>query len=172
MIEKVIANTDPDYTQQPTATILVGTNDADFCRASIGCQNNYKYSLQASLGWLTVPKANKFVASTFTQTGTWTPNESVGGGTSLYTNVNGSTLSHSIQTNGGALQVSWGASDTAGGSATVSIDGTVVDTLTSGGFNGQTIATRNGTPALFSEDIPRRGWHSRCCGYNYHNQLF
>jgi hypothetical protein len=63
--------------------------------------------------------------------------------------------SPSITTFGSPILVAWGASDSGGGIATLTIDGTAVDTLTSSGFNGQTIATQNGTTrSLFLKAYP------------------
>jgi lysophospholipase L1-like esterase len=63
--------------------------------------------------------------------------------------------SPSITTFGSPILVAWGASDAGGGIATLTIDGTAVDTLTSSGFNGQTIVTQNGTTrSLFLKAYP------------------
>jgi hypothetical protein len=132
-----------------TAVLAIGTNEANTCGTTAGCQSNYQYGLQAFLGWYGVADSNKVYGSQCGTNAGWTtdaatipqlPN------VFEYSNVANATTSCTVTT-GSHLQWSWMANDSAvaGACGTLKVDGAVVDTQCSKGFNGQSVTTPNGT---------------------------
>jgi hypothetical protein len=137
-------------------TMMIGTNDASTCTAGAGslipgCENNYAHALTSAIGWAAIPAEFKVIPQTAvanggcTQTGTWT-NVSVGNDLALQSTVPGSSLTCNSPSSGdAAVYVNWLATDGLTANATLKIDGVQVDTLNAFGYNGQAIATQNGT---------------------------
>lgn len=146
MTKHLFTNVNPQYTNQPTITALLGTNDMNLFAGGTGAMQNFKAQVAAFLQWVTVPQGNRVNTSTCTQTsGTWTTNTlgNVSGVTSAHA---GDVLTCSITTYGGPIYIGWRVVDNdAGGTATVKIDGTQVDTLASTGYSGQSINSAHST---------------------------
>jgi hypothetical protein len=140
-----------------------GTNEVLFCNNaystgggsdSAGCLANYTAANLAAATWLTIPPivpngANPYITKitgqSCTPTGTWANSTtSQVASVALASSTQGSSLTCSISTTGGPIYISWEAADSSAGTMSVSIDGAPQGTLNAFGFNGQTIATRNG----------------------------
>jgi hypothetical protein len=153
---QVYPNTNPTRYNNVPSTLMIGTNDASTCTAGAGslipgCEQNYSHTLLSAAAWLTIPLEFKIepqtgvAAGNCATTGTWT-STSYGNDQALSSTVPGSTLSCTSLTQGdAAVYANWFASDALTATATFSIDGQQLDTWNAFGFNGQAIATQNGT---------------------------
>lgn len=151
----VYPNAEPAVGASQLYTVLIGTNDAHFCGGSGGCLENWSQALAASLAWLALPQTDKVLGSAMTAvTGSWTAD--MGFGTA--TTDTGATLSFSVQQTvaGRMLYVAYrvfDATELAGGSAVVKVDGVPVMTLSAASV--QPIATQNGTTdTVFLASVP------------------
>lgn len=138
------------YTRQSPSLIVAGTNDANFCGLTDGCENNFKAAMAAAIQWRGIPTSQMITAASMTKTGTWTTDTTVLGGTvAAYSNTANATASATITTYGQPIMIGYMASATAGGAFTVQIDGgTACTSVTSGGFNGQSPTTNLGTTVV------------------------
>lgn len=159
----VYPNAEPVVGANQLYTVLIGTNDAHFCGASGGCLANWSQSLAASLAWLALPEADKVLGSAMTAvSGAWAPDMQFGEATT----GGGGVLSFNVQQAmaGRMLYVAYrvfDATERAGGSAVVSVDGVPAMTLSAASV--QPIATQNGTTdTVFLASVPlgAAGQHS------------
>ena len=151
----VYPNAEPVVGANQLYTVLIGTNDAHFCGASAGCVANWTQSLAASLAWLALPATDKVPGSAMTAvTGTWSTDMQFGEATT----GGGGVLSFNVQqaVAGRMLYVAYrvfDATEVAGGSAVVSVDGVPAMTLSAASV--QPIATQNGTTdTVFLASVP------------------
>jgi hypothetical protein len=131
---------------KPTV-LFIGTNDANHCGATTGCENNYQYALQAAVGWAGVPDGNKIYAQTCPGTG-WTADTTLITGVKtlpLYSNTASAISTCSAVTTGTTIQWAWVANTTALACGSLYMDGVSIDTECSYGFNSTSVATQNGT---------------------------
>jgi hypothetical protein len=146
------------------STFMIGTNDANACGPSVGCENNFFHTLLSGAAWAVIPFEFKIqpqlgiASGNCTTTGTWT-NTSYGNDLAISSTVPGSTLTCTSLTLGDpAVYANWFAADNLTSTATFSIDGTVVDTWDAFGFNGQTINTQHSlTQTAFGTRYPLTG---------------
>lgn len=132
-----------------TTVFLLGYNDANICLAahpgSLGCENNMYYGMLNLVAWASIPATSKVRPDSCTQVGAWS-GAAVPPTGAVLTSTPGDTLTCTISdTNAKAVYLSWFAADTWTSSASLVVDGGAPTTLNAFGFNGQTIATVNGS---------------------------
>jgi lysophospholipase L1-like esterase len=149
----------PEVGQGQLTTMLIGTNDLLQCGPVTPCVQDWQATTSASLAWLAMPQEDKVLASQMTQTaGQWTQDTAFKTGES--TTTSGSTLSFTINQTVAGRSLYLGYRVFApwlvqNGTATVSVDGVQVGTMTSLPFTGLWIATSNGTyDTVFLETVP------------------
>ena len=138
-------------------TVMIGGNDASVCGGSRGCLGNWQGALTESLAWLALPANDKITGSAVASgNGAWAPDLSFGAATKM----SGATISFPMKQSvaGRALYVAYrvfnpGAVN--GGTASLTIDGSLVAMLNATVPTGQPLNTHNGTSdALFVAAVP------------------
>jgi lysophospholipase L1-like esterase len=138
-------------------TVMIGINDAYQCGESSGCVGNWQGSLTESLAWLALPVNDKITGNLAASgNGAWSPDLSFGAGT----DVSGVTISFPMKQSvaGRALYVAYRVFNPDAmncGTASLTIDGSVVALLNAVVPTGQALNTLNGTSdALFVAAVP------------------
>jgi lysophospholipase L1-like esterase len=152
-----VPSVSPAATERQLYTVMIGTNDALFCGGSSGCLGNWQGALTESLAWLALPLNDKITGNLAASgNGAWSPDLSFGAGT----DVNGATISFPMKQSvaGRALYVAYRVFNPDAmncGTASLTIDGSVVALLNAAVPTGQALNTPNGTPdALFVATVP------------------
>jgi hypothetical protein len=144
MAVKVFENTAPGYSLAPNVTAMIGTNDANVCGYSAGCEANYTSALTAAVSAAAIPQMNKVYGQSCTTTsGTTAADNTLPGVPALKSTTNGTVMTCTTA-GGAAVDVAWRAIDSNGGTATLTIDGVSQGTLNAFGNNSVNIATQNG----------------------------
>ena len=155
---RVYFHASPTRTSVQTATLMVGTNDVWLCGSSAGCVQNYAEELSAALAWLAIPETDKiFAQQSVLRTGVWANDDTVRVGLGLSSEVAGSSVTIPVRQSvaGREVYVAWRATDGSGASATIAIDGTMVDTVYGYGNAGIPLRTQNGgTTTVFLKTYP------------------
>ena len=158
---RVYLNASPTTASVQTATYMSGTNDVWLCGPSAGCVQNYTEALGAALAWLAMPEGDKvFAQQSVERTGVWANDDTVRTGLGLASAVAGSSVTIPLRQSvaGRQVYVAWRATDSSGASATISIDGAVVDTVYGYGNDGVPLHTQNGgTTTVFLKTYPLGG---------------
>ncbi len=138
-------------------TVMIGINDASHCAGSSGCVGNWQGALTESLAWLALPVNDKITGNlAASENGAWSPDLSFGAGT----DVSGATISFPMKQSvaGRALYVAYRVFNPDAmncGTASLTIDGSVVALLNAAVPTGQALNTHNGTSdALFVAAVP------------------
>ncbi len=154
----VYANANPTVTGTQAYTAMTGTNDVWVCGTYPGCVATYTEALTASLAWLAIPASDKvFAQATTVRTGSWANDDTVRSGLGLASSVAGSSVSFAVKqvVSGRNLYLAWQATVGSMASATVSVDGTVVDTVGANGSGAAPAKTENGgTITVFLKTYP------------------
>ena len=117
--------------RNPLQTLMIGTNDANIKGVGSYETGVYKPCHQASIAWLAVPSTSKVLASTCTQTGTWTSDGNYAATLAVKSSTNASTLSCPITTNGGPIYIWYAVNDAYTGTFTYALDGGATTSLSS-----------------------------------------
>lgn len=117
--------------RNPLQTLMIGINDANIKGVGSYETGVYKPCHQASIAWLTVPSTSKVLASTCTQTGTWTSDGNYAATLAVKSSTNASTLSCPITTNGGPIYIWYAVNDAYTGTFTYALDGGATTSLSS-----------------------------------------
>ena len=137
---------------------MTGLNDVWLCGTYPGCEANYTEELTAALAWLAIPASDKVFGQAMTmRTGSWTADDTVRPGLGLASSVAGSSVTFSVQqaVAGRNLYLAWRAAVGSMASATVTVDGTVVDTVQGYGNGAEPVQTQNGArTAVFLKTCP------------------
>jgi len=144
----VYPNTTPTMGKNQVYTAMIGTNDANACGSSDGCLENWQRSAGAAIAWLTLPAKDKVLGSAITSTsGSWSADSDFPMG--LATNTANATATFTVNapSTGKILYLAYRAFDSnlsgiSTTTATVTIDGTAVGTLSSLVDTGHEIATQ------------------------------
>ncbi len=146
----VYPNLNPTRYNNVPSTLLIGTNDAATCGLTLGCENNYIHAMTSMIAWATIPLEYKIqpqlaiASGNCSTTGAWT-SVAFGNALGVQSTVPGSTITCTSLTGGDpAVYANWFAQDGLTSTATFQIDGVLVDSWNSFGFNGQVILTGNG----------------------------
>ena len=138
-------------------TVMIGINDANSCGGSSGCMGNWQGSLTESLAWLALPANDKITGNLAASgNGAWSPDLFFG----AVTYVSGATISFPVKQSvaGRELYVAYRVfnPDVMNcGTASLTIDGSVVALLNASVPTGQALNTPNGTSdALFVAAVP------------------
>ena len=154
----VYAHANPTVSSAQTYTVMTGTNDVWLCGTYPGCEANYTEELTAALAWLAIPASDKvFAQATTVRTGSWANDDTVRAGLGLASSVAGSSVTFSVQqaVAGRSLYLAWRATVGSVASATVAVDGTVVDTVEGYGNGAEPVQTQNGaTTTAFLKTYP------------------
>ncbi|WP_263419067.1 SGNH/GDSL hydrolase family protein [Terriglobus albidus] len=141
----VYPNTNSVMGKNQVYTVMIGTNDANYCGDSNGCIDNWERSAGAAIAWLALPDKDKVLGSAITNTsGSWSRDSDLPIGSST-TDANAAvTFTIDAASAGKILYLAYrvfdpGLRDTT--QATVSIDGTVAGQLNSAVDTGHLIAT-------------------------------
>jgi lysophospholipase L1-like esterase len=155
----VYAITPPAMGLNQLVTMLIGTNDMIQCGSNPLCVQDWEATTSGSLAWLTMPPQDKIQATQMNQTaGQWTQDTAFKMGEA--TTTSGSTLSFTVNqaVAGRSLYLGyrvfapWSVQN---GTATISVDGVQVGTMTSLPFTGLWIATSNGVyDTVFLDTVP------------------
>lgn len=124
-------------------TMMVGTNEA--AQKGVGTYEAvYKNCHQSELAWLAVPASYKVYAqnAACVQAGTWAVDSSIITGIAEKSTTNGSTLTCSVPTYGGAVYLWYQQKDSNGGVFTYAVDGGSAVSVNA--FTSPAIATGNG----------------------------
>jgi lysophospholipase L1-like esterase len=137
-------------------TVMIGTNDADFCGGTQGCLSNWALSLRASLAWLGLPAADKVLGKDAALGTDWVEDLGFGAATTKPNDTITFTVNQAVANR--SLFVAYRVFDAGTltpGSATLSVDGTVVDTLNTQVNTGHPILTaHNVSDTVFLETVP------------------
>lgn len=156
----VYAHANPTTASPQTFTDMTGTNDVWLCGTYPGCVENYTEELAAGLVWLALPESDKVFAQRATErTGTWENDDRVRPGLGLASAVAGSSVTIPLTQSvaGRQVYVAWQATDGSAASATVAIDGQVVDTAIGYSNPISAIRTQHGvTSTVFLKAYPLR----------------
>jgi len=154
--QQVYLTSDPGSTGSPLYTVMISTNDADFCAPSSkpGCLTNYTATLGASVAWLTLTHTDKIFdqSPAVTKVGSWESYDAPMAGVSTQVSGVGDTLQFPVTQNiaGRHLYLDWHVRINDGGSADLFIDGVQVDTLyTSGNTGANTLTNKFNTDQVF-----------------------
>ena len=154
----VYANADPTVSGTQAYTAMTGTNDVWVCGTYPGCTARYTAALSASLAWLAIPASDKVLAQAITvRSGSWSNDDTVRPGLGLASSTAGSSLTFPVKqaVAGRNLYLAWKATVGSAGSATVAVDGTVVDTVGGHGNGAEPAPTPNGgTVTVFLKTYP------------------
>ncbi len=154
----VYANANPTVSSPQAYTVMTGTNDVWLCGTYPGCQANYTQELTAALAWLAMPATDKvFAQATTARTGSWANDNTVRPGLALASSVAGSSVTFPVRqaVAGRNLYLAWQAKVGSVASATVTVDGAVVDTVQGFGNGAEPVQTQNGsTTAVFLKTYP------------------
>jgi len=146
----------PDAIGRQVYTVMIGINDASFCGGSSGCLGNWQGSLAESLAWLALPVNDKITGNVAASgNGAWSLDLSFGAATV----VSGATISFPVKQSvpGRALYVAYRVFNPSAscGTASLTIDGSVVALLNAAAPTGQALNTHNGTSeTLFVAAVP------------------
>ncbi|GAA3763647.1 SGNH/GDSL hydrolase family protein [Terriglobus aquaticus] len=136
----------PTSAANPVRTYFALHNDLHWCGNTTGCLANARSALTATFSYLTTPTGNKVPGSGFTTTGTWMTytDHSTGG---IFSTTQNSTASTTVTTTAAnqPVYVWYLGRDGDGGTATLSVDGSVVDTLYTASQTGQCFCTKVGS---------------------------
>jgi len=146
----------------PLATIIeAGVNDAN--SGGVNYEQNYQYTLQGMVAQAAIPVTNKVWANNATISGTATSFTAVPGIQGSQSTTNGTSWTFTVGY-GTKVDVAWWASDSNGGTASLSIDGgAATDTLLAYGLNSTNIVTGNGaTTTIFDKEytVPTASSHT------------
>lgn len=154
----VYANSNPTVSSTQAYTAMTGTNDVWVCGTYPGCVATYTEALSATLAWLAMPASDKVFAQAATaRTGSWANDDTVRPGLGLRSSVAGSSVTFSVRqaVAGRNLYLAWQATVGSLASATVAVDGTVVDTVGGNGHGAEPAPTPNGgTTTVFLKTYP------------------
>jgi hypothetical protein len=130
---------------EPLYAIAEGTNDAQVCGTSVGCETNFSNEYLATAAYLLLPRASMVYGqdAACTPSGTWYADNVLQAGMGEASYTASSTLTCIITTAGNPLIETWAASPGNGGTATISIDGGSATALLGYGSSGQTVQTTN-----------------------------
>ena len=154
----VYANANPTVSSTQAYTAMTGTNDVWVCGTYPGCTATYTEALSASLAWLSMPASDKVFAQAMAgRTGNWSNDDTVRPGLGLASSVAGSSVTFSVKqaVAGRNLYLAWQATVGNLATATVAVDGTVVDTV--GGYSDGAAAAQtsnSGTTTAFLKTYP------------------
>lgn len=129
-------------------------NDANHCGNTAGCLANAAAALNAILGWELIPAQNTIYASAATSSGFAADTTTFGDPTlptiGMSTQTQNSTLTFNLTNAGPEVGITFAACDAfTSAQFTVTLGGTLVDTISPIGNSGQTIATQNGATCTF-----------------------
>lgn len=154
----VYANANPTVSSTQAYTAMTGTNDVWVCGTYPGCTGTYTEALSASLAWLAIPASDKVFAQAITvRTGSWSTDNSIRPGLGLTSSLPGSSVMFPVKqaVAGRNLYLAWQATVGNLATATVAVDGTVIDTV--GGYSDGAAAAQTsngGTTTVFLKTYP------------------
>jgi lysophospholipase L1-like esterase len=142
----VLPNASPALGARQLYTLMVGTNDAQFCGASDACIANWRSSITATLTWLALPSGDKILGfSLLDSASPWSADLDFG----IATSAPAASLTFPVTqaVAGRTLYIAYRVFDSGivtGGSATVQVDGVSVAVLRTIVDTGHAIHTKNG----------------------------
>lgn len=154
----VYAHANPTVSSAQAFTVMTGTNDVWLCGTYPGCVANYTEEMLAALAWLAMPASEKVFAQAATvRTGSWVSDDTVRRELGLASSVAGSSVTISVRqaVAGRNLYLAWRATVGSVASATVAVDGAVVDTVNGYGNGAEPVQTQNGASStVFGKTYP------------------